>query len=64
MNYQPGTDDVSESPDHSGFRDFSLDFNDDENILQEAFLSSLLWFTPYARGQTSPGGGRNNRWNP
>lgn len=37
-----GADDVSESPDHSGFRDFSLG---DENVLREAFLSALLWFT-------------------
>ena len=36
---------MSESPDHSGFRDFSLGFNDDENVLREAFLSALLWFT-------------------
>lgn len=37
-----GADDVSESPDHSGFRDFSLGFNGDENVLREAFLSALL----------------------
>lgn len=37
-----GADDVSESPDHSGFRDLSLGFNGDENFLREAFLSALL----------------------
>lgn len=36
---------MSESPDHSGFRDFSLGFNGDENVLREAFPSALLWFT-------------------
>jgi hypothetical protein len=41
-NGVPGADDVSESPDHSGFRDFSLGFHGDENVLREAFLSALL----------------------
>ncbi|KAI3682444.1 hypothetical protein L1987_82426 [Smallanthus sonchifolius] len=41
-NGVPGADDVSESPDHSGFRDFSLGLNGDENVLREAFLSALL----------------------
>lgn len=36
---------MSENPDHSYFRDFSLGFNGDENVLREAFLSALLWFT-------------------
>ncbi|GMH06251.1 hypothetical protein Nepgr_008091 [Nepenthes gracilis] len=58
----PGTDDVSESPDHSGFRDLSLGFNGDENLPERlsfllycALLPITISRNDYERGQTNPG---------
>lgn len=50
---------MSESPDHSGFRDFSLGFNGDENERLSFLLYCGLPITisgkDYGRGQTNPG---------